>query len=207
MRSTSCARAEDHAARAGAALVGCDVEDALAAGRRRAAGLLDDHRHRVGLVQQPQAAGLRSGPCVSRGYMKTPPRIRMRCTSATSEAIQRMLKSSPRGAALAGQALVDVALDRRLPEALVGGVDRELAACPRGSRMSGMREHEVAELAVEREAVRAVADREHEHRRRAVDRVAGGDLLRARLQEVARPAVASAVSVRAAPRRWCPPRR
>ncbi|MNY31908.1 hypothetical protein D3C86_1660910 [compost metagenome] len=27
----------------------------------------------------------------SRGYMNTPPRVRMRCTSATIEAIQRML--------------------------------------------------------------------------------------------------------------------
>ena len=38
-------------------------------------------------------------------------------------------------------------------------------------------------LAVEREAVRAVADGEHEHRGRPVDREAGGDLLAARLQE------------------------
>ena len=37
----------------------------------------------------------------SRGYMNTPPRIRMRCVSATSEAIQRMLKSRARGPALA----------------------------------------------------------------------------------------------------------
>src|SRR5690606_11472980 len=36
----------------------------------------------------------------SRGYMNTPPRSRMRCVSATSEAIQRMLKSRPRGPAL-----------------------------------------------------------------------------------------------------------
>ena len=36
---------------------------------------------------------------LSRGYMKTPPRMRMRWASATSEAIQRMLKSLPRGPA------------------------------------------------------------------------------------------------------------
>ena len=54
-------------------------------------------RDRVGLVQQAQAPRLAPGPCVSRGYRNTPPRIRMRCASATSEAIQRMLKSLPRG--------------------------------------------------------------------------------------------------------------
>ncbi|MCY1304087.1 hypothetical protein D9M70_538300 [compost metagenome] len=32
-----------------------------------------------------------SGSRASQGYMKMPPRVRMRCTSATIEAIQRML--------------------------------------------------------------------------------------------------------------------
>ncbi len=37
------------------------------------------------------------GSRASQGYMKMPPRVRMRCTSATIEAIQRMLKFLPRG--------------------------------------------------------------------------------------------------------------
>ncbi|MCY1451741.1 hypothetical protein D9M71_686210 [compost metagenome] len=37
------------------------------------------------------------GSRLSHGYMNTPPRVRMRCTSATIEAIQRMLKFLPRG--------------------------------------------------------------------------------------------------------------
>ncbi|MDT4881059.1 hypothetical protein FQZ97_1168780 [compost metagenome] len=32
-----------------------------------------------------------SGSRLSRGYMNRPPRVRIRCTSATMEAIQRML--------------------------------------------------------------------------------------------------------------------
>jgi hypothetical protein len=40
------------------------------------------------------------GSRLSHGYMKTPPRVRMRCTSATMLATQRMLKSLPRGPSL-----------------------------------------------------------------------------------------------------------
>ncbi len=36
----------------------------------------------------------------SQGYMKTPPRVRMRCTSATILATQRMLEYLPRTPAL-----------------------------------------------------------------------------------------------------------
>ena len=48
-----------------------------------------------------------------------PPRVRMRCTSATIDATQRMLKSRLRGPFLAGLQFADVALDRRLPETRV----------------------------------------------------------------------------------------
>ena len=37
---------------------GHDVEDALPPGRRPPAGLLDEHRHRARLVEEPQAARL-----------------------------------------------------------------------------------------------------------------------------------------------------
>ncbi len=46
------------------------------------------------------------------------------------------------------------------------------------------RHHEAADLAVQREGMRAVADRQHQHRARAVRGVAGADLGGARLQEV-----------------------
>src|SRR3712207_8267075 len=44
-------------------------------------------------------------------------------------------------------------------------------------------EHERAELLVEGEPDHPIADRQHQHRRRAVDRETRGDLLRAGLQE------------------------
>src|SRR5438309_38180 len=62
------------------------LHEALAAGRRATPGLLHQQADGIG----------RLASRVSFGYMNTPPRIRMRCTSATSEAIQRMLKSRQR---------------------------------------------------------------------------------------------------------------
>ncbi len=49
-----------------------------------------------------------------------------------------------------------------------------------GTRRSGVGEDELADDRVEGEAGDAVADRQHQHRGRAVDRVAGGDLLACR---------------------------
>jgi hypothetical protein len=56
-----------------------------------------------------------------------------------------MLKSLPRGPVLAGQALVDVALHRRLPETHVGGVDRELLGVL-GDLHVGVGQQELAEV-------------------------------------------------------------
>src|SRR5690606_36643746 len=50
-------RAEDHTD-ALVQLLGLDVQDALLAVDRSAAGLFDDHAHGVGLVHQAQFAGL-----------------------------------------------------------------------------------------------------------------------------------------------------
>ena len=58
----------------------------------------DGTRVRVPVGVKRSRPGL-AGSRLSRGYMKTPPRIRMRCTSATSDAIHRILKSMPRGPA------------------------------------------------------------------------------------------------------------
>jgi hypothetical protein len=84
---------------------------------------------------------------------------------------------------LAGQALVDVALHRLFPETHVRRVDRELFGFG-GDLHVGVGQHEFADVAVEREAVGAVAEGQHQHGRRTVDRIAGAHLLDAGLQEV-----------------------
>jgi hypothetical protein len=73
-RSTSLREPRITAARAGAA-PGLQVEDALAAVGGRAAGLLDDHD--MGLASYMRRS-LPSLFLASRGYMKMPPRVRMR---------------------------------------------------------------------------------------------------------------------------------
>ena len=163
--------------------LGTQIEHAAASPGGGAAGLLDDHGHGIGLVEQPQAPGLGSAPWCPCGYMNSPPRIRIRCTSATSEAIQRMLKSLRADAAMAREAFDDVAFDGRLPEALVGGIDGELAGLLRDGHVR-VGEHEFAESAIEREAVHAAPEGQHQHGGGAVDGVARAQLLRARLQEV-----------------------
>jgi len=49
-----------------------------------------------------------------------------------------------------------------------------------------MGQHEFAEQRVERKAMHARTDGEHQHRRGAIDRVTGADLARAGLQEIPR---------------------
>ena len=56
-----------------------------------------------------------SGSRLSQGYMKTPPRVRMRCTSATMRGDPAHVEVLAARAVLAGQAFVDVALHRRRP--------------------------------------------------------------------------------------------
>jgi hypothetical protein len=88
---------------------------------------------------------------VSRGYRNTPPRIRMRCASATMLAIQRMLKSLAAGARFASQAFVHIAFDRGFPEAGVGGIDGELLRV-HGNLNIGVGQHELAQIGVQRKA-------------------------------------------------------
>ena len=94
----------------------------------------------------------------------------------------RVVVLAPR-AGPAGQQLVDVALDRRIPVPAVGGVDgvflrvRRDAVVPLG-QVPG------ADLAVQREGGHAVAHGQHQHGRGTIDGIAGRNLLRAGLQEV-----------------------
>ncbi len=67
-----------------------NVENTLMAVSGRTASLFDREGHRVGFVHQAQLARL-EGSRLSRGYMNRPPRVRIRCTSATIAATQRML--------------------------------------------------------------------------------------------------------------------
>ncbi|KAG0164739.1 hypothetical protein DFQ30_009464 [Apophysomyces sp. BC1015] len=61
-------------------------------------------------------------------------------------------------------------------------VDRVLARVDRDAQVS-MGQRPRAELTIEREAINAVAGRQHEHRLRAIYCIAGRDLVRALLQE------------------------
>src|SRR5207253_4723135 len=82
----------------------------------------------------------------------------------------------------AGEALVDVALYRRLPAARIGGVDREFLRV-RGDADLRMGEDEGIGLAIERESVHAFAYGKDEHRGWAIHGKAGGYLAAAGLQE------------------------
>src|SRR3989440_12829098 len=102
------------------------LHEALAAGRRATPGLLHQQADGIGLVQQPQPARPARGAGV--------PRIHEHAT-AHQDAVhlgdQRgdpaHVEVAAADAGLARLALAHVAVHRRLPEARVAGVDRELA--------------------------------------------------------------------------------
>ena len=71
--------------------------------------LLHDETDGIGLVKQ--AGGRLWTRPWCRGYKNTPRRTKMRCASATMEAIQRMLKVLAARPGLVGQALVHIAFD------------------------------------------------------------------------------------------------
>ena len=153
IRSTSSARAE-HEADALVQRRGLDLEHAAYGrcwrGRRPAR-----RGSRSGWPRTAAAAGRAcAGSLVSRGYRNTPPRMRMRWASATSEATQRMLKSLPRGPGAARRGT------RRRSGATGGSQNRLFEELIANSRVRGrdphvrVREEELAESRVEREAVR-----------------------------------------------------
>ena len=146
------ARAEDEAD----ALVHAgrhDVENALAAGAGAAAGLLDQERDRIGLVEQPQPAGLGRVLVVARieEHAATHQDAVRFGDQRRDPAHVEILAARPAGA---GQAFVDVALHRRLPEPAVRRVDREFLAACGCTAIVRMRQEELAEFRVEREAMR-----------------------------------------------------
>ena len=162
--------------------LGLHVEHRAHTGAGAPAGLLDQEADRVALVEQAQPAGFGRVLAVARVQEDA---------AAHQDAVglgdQRgdpaHVEVGAARAGAAGQAFVHVAAHGLFPEARVGGVDGELAR-GLGHADVGVGEVELADDRVEGEAGDAVADRQHQHRRWAVDGVAGGDLLAAGLQEL-----------------------
>mmetsp|Transcript_38700 Transcript_38700/g.90534 ORF Transcript_38700/g.90534 Transcript_38700/m.90534 type:complete len:397 (+) Transcript_38700:1162-2352(+) len=154
----------------------------LAPGGAATAGLLDHEADRVGLVQQAQPPRLVRVLGVARVQEDAAAHqdaVRLG-HHAGDPAHVEVLAARP---GLAGQALIHIACDRLLPESAVGAVDRELLGV--GWHLDVLvRQHELTEIRVQREAGHAVADSQHEHRRRAIERIAGGHLRGTGLQEV-----------------------
>jgi hypothetical protein len=90
----------------------------------------------------------------------------------------------PARASPSRQALIDVALYGLFPEALVGRVDGKLARVLANGH-AGVGQDELTDVAIQRESAHAVARGQHDHRRRAIQRVARRHLLDPGLQEIA----------------------
>ncbi len=160
---------------------GLDIENTLVAVGRSATGLFDDHRHRVGLVHQAQLARLVRLAGITRVHEH----------AATGEDTVHVghhrgdpahVVVAPQRPGFTGQQLGDVTLHRGFPVALVGHVDGEfLGRLWHLDVVVG--EHEAAEFTIQGEALYAIAQGQHQHGLRAVDGVAGSDLLGARLEE------------------------
>ena len=104
-----------------------EIEDAPLARRGAAARLLDEEGDRIGPRRAASGGRARTPACDRRDRGR---RRRARGCGrdpATGEAVQRMLKSSPRGHRPAQDALVHVRAHHGIPVAVVGGVDRVLA--------------------------------------------------------------------------------
>ncbi len=164
------------------------LKNTPAPGGSRTARLLDDHADRIGFVHQTQTARLARVFGVFGVHENT---------AAHENAVHvghhrgdpAGVEVAPARTGLAGLALRDIALNRRLPEALVAGVDGEFAGVC-GNLQIGMGEDEVADFTVKRKAVRAFAHGQHQHGGRAVDSVTRSDLLHAGAQVVGHGGVA-----------------
>src|SRR3954471_12471265 len=164
---------------------GLDFEQPGAARRGGSSGLLHDHRHRRGLVEQAQAAGTRRLLRVARIHEEAAADqdpVHLRHQRGDPAHVEIRLA----GAAAPLKALLDVDAHGRFPEALVRGVDRELARLL-GDAEVWMAEDELTDPGVEREPVHPVAEREHQHRGRPVEGVPRTDLPRAGLEEGVQP--------------------
>src|SRR5215468_10934880 len=102
-----------------------DAQHRLAPGAGAATGLLDHEADRVGFVQQAQPPWPRRVLAVARVEEHAAARQdAMRLGHHAGDPAHVEVLAARAG--LAGQAFVDVARHRRLPEAAIAGVDREL---------------------------------------------------------------------------------
>ena len=169
----------------------CDVEHPLTSCAGGAAGLLDEKRHRVGLVELPQRArvsGVTGVARIEEHAAAGQDSMRLgdkRCDPSHVEVF------SP-GPSAAGLTFADIALHRRLPESLIARVDSEFR-CSGGYPDILTGQDEFAHRAIKRERVHAGADTQHQHRRRAVDGIPGTDLFGAWLEIVRRLRIGSRV--------------
>mmetsp|Transcript_45794 Transcript_45794/g.108609 ORF Transcript_45794/g.108609 Transcript_45794/m.108609 type:complete len:276 (+) Transcript_45794:355-1182(+) len=153
-------------------LVRLNIHHTLFTRRGLAASLLGKHRHRVRLVQKPELAldvlgigGVQEEATVEEGSVH----VANHGPNVTEAVLLAAL-------ALAGADGVEVGPELLRPlraVTLVGRID--LAAF--GHLDVRVREHELAQRCVEREAVDAAASGDHEDGARGVHAVAGGDLL------------------------------
>ena len=170
---------------------GHDAQHGHAAGAGAATGLLHDHADGVGLVQQAQAAGLAGVLGVARVHEHAAAHqnaVRFGHHAGNPAHVEVFAP----GPGFACQALVHIALHRRFPEAAVGRVDGKFLRVGRDLDVV-VRQLELAQVGVEREAVDAVAHGEHQHGGGAVQRVARRQLLGTGLEEVFGGDVAAAV--------------
>ncbi len=161
---------------------GDDVEDALRASCGCAAGLLHQQAHGVGFVQQAQLAGFVRLALI--------PRIQEH--AATHEdavhighhaAHPAHVEVASARTVLALQAFVDVALDWWRPVTQIRHIDRELASAGRNLQIA-LSEDETALFPVQGEHGHSMPYGEHELGLRAIDAIAGGNLLAAGLEKM-----------------------
>src|SRR5690606_34967092 len=150
-------------------------------GDRGTARLLDNEGDRVGFVKQAETTSLLACALVVRVEKDTAAR-----QDAVGLGDQRgdpaHAEILATHAFLAGHALLYIAAYWRLPEALVGGVDRE-GGCFSGNGDLRMGQHELANFAVEREAIHAESRGEDQARRSAVLHEAGTQHFRTGLEK------------------------
>ena len=140
---------------------GLQIKQPHPAGRPDTASLLDDHAHRISFVHQAQASlfgrifgvfRIHEDPTTHQDAMNI-------CGHAGNPAHIKIARAHIRTAVFS---FGDIALYRRLPEALVTGIDRKFAGVFRHLYV-GMRQNKITDFTVERKTMRTFADCEHQH--------------------------------------------
>ncbi len=147
----------------------------------RAAGLFDDEAHRVRFVHQAQLAGP-LGMAVVPWIQEDPAALDDAMDVGDHGRDPAHVVVLAAGPFAAAEAFVDVTGDRWCPAPTVRHVDRELRGVGRNLQVL-LGQQEAPGVAIEREHLHAVSDRDDEQRLRSVQRVAGAHLASSGLQE------------------------